>query len=153
MNEQLNGNELVKEFNELISKISAEVAVKSMNPELINSYTLQISKIVEKCNINVNSKVDSIPLMIREVLKDSDSKRKEDVEAKINKIENILVDYKKDMAVLKKGLESMQKDVSGFSAQVKSITYSVDAIHGIISNIATALVIAAVFGGIYYFVF
>ncbi len=153
MSDQLDENQLVKEFNELISKISAEVAIKSMNPELINSYTLQISKIVEKCNINVNSKVDSIPLMIRELLKDSDSKRNEDVETKINKIEKILIDYKNDMALLKNGLESMQKDVSGFSAQVKSITYSVDAIHGIISNIATTLVITAVFGGIYYFVF
>lgn len=153
MSEPLNGNELVKEFNELISKISAEVAVKSMNPELINSYTSQISKIVERCNANVNSKVDTIPALIREIFKDNDSKRKEDADAKINKIEALLMDYKKDMAVLKKSFDSIQKDVSSLSGQVNGIFHSVDAMHGIIVNVATALGISVVFGGIYYFVF
>lgn len=76
MNEQLDENELVKEFNELICQISSEVAVRSMSPELIDSYKAKLSQVAGSID-SMQRDIDSYEEKLSLVLGSIDSMRKE----------------------------------------------------------------------------
>lgn len=134
MSAQPDGNELVKEFNDLITKISVEVALRSMNPELIDAYTKKISSIMEKCNSNVDSKIGKIPdLMKGIVLERNLNKDKEYLDALLNKIDVSFKTQNDAINRLNKQLDSVQTKITNTKDELEKISNAFDGLKETVS--------------------